>query len=125
MPSRWTKDQLEGVRRHLHERFEDWHLLQLGPVHGEDGQPHVAATLARVRPDIAAWTTTLPHGILELTPWMTPVASRPPQPPATAGRHDAAGDGALPQTTRSRPPAVVQHQSRAPQLPAIHVQWTR
>jgi len=76
VPSRWSKNQLEGVRSHLSEHFERWHLLQLGTPHDQDGQPHVAADLARVRPDIAACTATLPAGIVELKPWMTPVTSR-------------------------------------------------
>jgi len=77
VPSRWTKNHLDSVRRHLGEQFESWHLLQLGPVHGEDGQPYIAASLARVRPEIADWAATLPSGILTLTPWLTPLPSRP------------------------------------------------
>ncbi len=77
MPSRWTKDQLDNVRHHLREQADYWHLLQSGPVHDQDGQAHIAAALARVRRGIAARAATLPAGIVELTPWLTPVSSRP------------------------------------------------
>ena len=38
VPSRWIKDQLDGVRDHLDQRWQQWNLLQLGPQHAEDGQ---------------------------------------------------------------------------------------
>jgi hypothetical protein len=69
--------QLDSLRRHLREHFESLHLLQLEPVHGEDGQAHIAASLARVRPEIAVRAASFLAGILELTPWLTPVSSRP------------------------------------------------
>jgi hypothetical protein len=53
VPSRWTKNQLDGVRDHLDQGSQQWDLLQLGPQHAEDGQPHIAARLVRVLPEIA------------------------------------------------------------------------
>ena len=71
--SRWTKDQLDGVRDHLDQRWQQWNLLQLGPQHAEDGQPHIAARLVRVLPEIAVWAASLPPGIVAFDPWLTPV----------------------------------------------------
>ena len=70
VPSRWTKDQLDAVRDHLYQHWQQWNLLQFGPRHGEDGQPYIAACLGRVLPEIAAWATSLPSGILALEPWL-------------------------------------------------------
>ena len=71
VPSLWTKDQLDGVRHHLDQHSGRWNLLQLGPQHGEDGQPHIAARLVRVLPQIAVWVASLPSGIVALEPWLT------------------------------------------------------
>lgn len=71
VPSRWTQDQLENVRKYLDQHSRQWDLLQLGPQHGEDGQPHIAARLVRVLPEIAAWAASLPSGIVVLEPWLT------------------------------------------------------
>jgi len=47
VPSRWTKDQLDRVRGHLHQRWQHWNLYELGPQHAEDGQAHITARLVR------------------------------------------------------------------------------
>jgi hypothetical protein len=73
VPSRWTQDQLDAVRDHLQQRWQDWNLLRLGPEHGEDGQAHIAAGLVRVLPEIAVWAAALPSGIVALEPWLAPV----------------------------------------------------
>jgi len=73
VPSRWTQHQLDAVRDHLDQHSRQWNLLQLGPQHGEDGQPHIAAHLVRVLPEIAIWAASLPSGIVALEPWLTPV----------------------------------------------------
>jgi hypothetical protein len=72
VPSRWTTDQLDGVRDHLYQRWRDWRLYQLGPQHAEDGQAHIGARLVRVLPEIAVWAASLPPGIVALEPWLTP-----------------------------------------------------
>lgn len=38
VPRRWTQDQLDAVRDHLHQRWRHWNLYELGPQHAEDGQ---------------------------------------------------------------------------------------
>jgi hypothetical protein len=73
VPSRWTQDQLDAVRDYLHQRWQHWNLLRLGPEHGEDGQAHIAAGLVRVLPEIAVWAASLPSVIVALEPWLTPV----------------------------------------------------
>jgi hypothetical protein len=85
VPSRWTKDQLDGVRDHLDQRSLQWNLLQLGPQHAEDGQPHIAARLVRVLPEIVSWAASLPSGIVALEPWLAPARDDrgiTPEPPA-------------------------------------------
>jgi hypothetical protein len=79
--SRWTRDQLDGVRDHLHQRSQQWNLLQLGPQHAENGQPHIVARLVRVLPEIAAWAASLPSGIAALQPWLTSARGDPGIPP--------------------------------------------
>ena len=49
------------VRDHLDQRWQRWNLLELGPRHGEDGQPRIAARLARVLPEIATWAASFPR----------------------------------------------------------------
>jgi hypothetical protein len=72
VPSRWTQDQLDAVRDYLHQRWQHWNLLRLGPRHGEDGQAHIAVRLVRVLPEIAVWAASLPPGIVTLEPWLIP-----------------------------------------------------
>jgi hypothetical protein len=73
VPSRWTQDELDAVRDYLHQRWQHWNLLRLGPQHDQDGQAHIAAGLVRVLPEIAVWAASLPSGIVALEPWLTPV----------------------------------------------------
>jgi hypothetical protein len=72
VPSRWTQDQLDAVRDHLHQRWRHWNLYELGPQHAEDGQAHITARLVRVLPEIAVWAASLYAGIVALEPWLTP-----------------------------------------------------
>jgi len=83
VPSRWTKAQLDTVGDYLHYQWELWRLYGLGLHNTDDGQPHMAARLVRVLPEIAAWAATLPNDILLLEPWLMPL------------RADAAGERAL------------------------------
>jgi hypothetical protein len=71
VPSRWAKDQLDGVRDRLHEYLQSWNIYQLAKLHAEDGQAYVSVYLVRVLPEIAAWADSLPPGILALEPWLT------------------------------------------------------
>jgi hypothetical protein len=48
-------------------------LYGLGLQNADDGQPHMAARLVRVLPEIAAWAAPLPKGILLLEPWLVPL----------------------------------------------------
>jgi len=72
VPSRWTQDQLDAVRGHLHQRWRHWNLYELGPQHAEDGQAHITARLVRVLPEIAVWAASLHASIVALEPWLTP-----------------------------------------------------
>jgi hypothetical protein len=73
VPSRWTKAQLDTVGDYLHYQWELWRLYGLGLHNTDDGQPHMAARLVRVLPEIAAWAATLPNDILLLEPWLMPL----------------------------------------------------
>ena len=78
---------------HLGQRWQQWNLLQLGPRHAEDGQPRIAARLARVLPEIAVWAASLAPGIVALEPWLTRQGMTeviPPEPPASRSQtpHD-------------------------------------
>jgi hypothetical protein len=73
VPSRWTKAQLDTVGDYLHYQWELWRLYGLGLHNTDDGQPHMAARLVRVLPEIAARAATLPNDILLLEPWLMPL----------------------------------------------------
>jgi len=73
VPSRWTKAQLDTVGDYLHYQWEPWGLYGLGLHNTGDGQPHMAAQLVRVLPEIAAWAARLPNDILLLEPWLVPL----------------------------------------------------
>jgi hypothetical protein len=71
--SRYSADQVRDVEatfatRHREWRFETWGAGGLD----HDGQPHAFAELTRVTDDLADWADTLPAGLLELRPSMTP-----------------------------------------------------
>jgi hypothetical protein len=72
VPSRWTRQELRAVLDHLSGRWEDWGIYGAGEVNTGQGQASVTANLARVLPEIAAWATPLPDGILALRPWLAP-----------------------------------------------------
>jgi hypothetical protein len=78
--SRWTKAELDAVRAHLHARWEEWNLYQLGPSNGEDGQTCMTTGLTRVLPEIANWAASLPGGILALEPWLRHAGPQPSDP---------------------------------------------
>ena len=65
--------QLDTVGDYLHYQWELWRLYGLGLHNTDDGQPHMAARLVRVLPEIAAWAATLPNDILLLEPWLMPL----------------------------------------------------
>jgi hypothetical protein len=74
VPSKWTTDELEAVRARLHEHHEEWNLYGSGFGSTTDGgQAQITARLVRMLPEIAAWAATLPSGILDLEPWLSPV----------------------------------------------------
>jgi len=62
------------VRDHLHAHHEDWNLYAYGGYTStEDGQAKITARLVRILPELAAWADSLPAGILDLEPWLTPL----------------------------------------------------
>lgn len=73
VPSRWAKREIDAVLGHLHDRWADWDIYELGTETLEDAQARVTARLTRVPPEIADWAASLPPGILRLRPWLVPV----------------------------------------------------
>lgn len=74
VPSRWTRDQLDATRAVLHGKWEDWTIETTGESVDEDGQAYVEATLFRVLPELADWSTTLPDDLLRVVPVLVPAA---------------------------------------------------
>ena len=70
IPSKWSRDELEAVRAHLHAHHEDWNLYQWGYRTTGDGQGQISACLTRMLPEVAEWAASLPSGILRLQPWL-------------------------------------------------------
>jgi hypothetical protein len=78
VPSKWTTAQLEAVRAHLGAHHENWNLYAWGGYSStEDGQAKLSASLTRILPEVAAWADSLPAGILDLKPWLTPHPATP------------------------------------------------
>ncbi len=75
--SRCTRAEINAVRAHLDERWEEWNLYELGESNGQAGQAYTAAKLTRVLPEIPEWAASLPPGILALDPWLRPNAEGP------------------------------------------------
>jgi hypothetical protein len=73
VPSRWSPDQVEVVRKALAENWAAWGVYQFGDQVGDDAQVSVVVDVVRVLPSIAEWCRTLPYGIVEVTPWLSPV----------------------------------------------------
>jgi hypothetical protein len=78
VPSRWTKAELDAVRRHLHTRHRIWNLLRLSQSADEDGQAYIAVELARVSAETASWAASMPTGIVSLDPWLRPAHTQSP-----------------------------------------------
>jgi hypothetical protein len=73
--SRWTRDQLDNVRAHLMQHWQDWTLESVGEDIDEDAQACVEVELLRVTGDLAQWAATLPDDLLLLVPSLVPLTS--------------------------------------------------
>jgi len=71
--SRYSADQVRDVEATFATRHREWQF-ELWGAGGldQDGQPYAFAELMRVTDDLADWADTLPGGLLELRPSMTP-----------------------------------------------------
>ncbi|WP_427892900.1 hypothetical protein ACQHIV_08375 [Kribbella sp. GL6] len=71
--SRFTRAQLDEVRDVLLAHFQEWRLESFGTGNSNaQGQPFATAEPVCVTPELAAWTDTLPNGLLLLNPTITP-----------------------------------------------------
>jgi len=71
--SRYSADQVHEVEARFATRHRDWQFEVWGAGGlDQDGQPYAFAELMRVTDDLADWADTLPDGLLELRPSMTP-----------------------------------------------------
>ena len=76
VPGRWTRAELQAVRAHLHAHHEERNPCTWGGCTAtEHGQAKITASLTRILPEAAAWADSLPTGILDLEPWLTPARS--------------------------------------------------
>ncbi|MEU4217456.1 hypothetical protein [Actinoplanes sp. NPDC026623] len=73
--SRWTRGQLDDVRAHLMQHWQDWTLESVGEAIDEHGQARVEVELLRVTGDLAQWAATLPDDLLRLVPFLVPLTS--------------------------------------------------
>jgi hypothetical protein len=71
--SRYSAEQVRDVEATFATRHREWQFEICGAA-GLDhvGQPYAFAELMRVTGDLADWADTLPDGLLELRPSMTP-----------------------------------------------------
>lgn len=72
--SRWTPEQVEGVRAALHQHWDDWTICEFGNRTDQDAQVVVSAKVVHVAPGLVLWGQSLPTGILEVVPWLQPNA---------------------------------------------------
>ena len=73
--SRWTRDQLDNVRAHLMQHWQDWTMETVGEDIDEYAQAYVEVGLLRVTGDLAQWAQTLPDDLLLLVPSLVPLTS--------------------------------------------------
>lgn len=71
VPSRWSRAELDAVLAGLREHQEEWAVYMSGESSAEDGQAQATASVTRMLPEIAAWASPLPEGILAIGPWLT------------------------------------------------------
>ena len=72
VPSKWTRAELEAVHADLRVHHDDWNLYRWGETSTEEGQAKMIASLTRMLPEAASWAASLPAGLLDLEPWLTP-----------------------------------------------------
>lgn len=71
--SRYSADQVREVEATFAACHRDWQFEVWGAEGlDHDGQPYAFAELMRVTDDLAEWADTLPDGLLQLRPSMTP-----------------------------------------------------
>ncbi|KAB2344292.1 hypothetical protein [Actinomadura rudentiformis] len=69
--SRWTHQQIETVTQQLSTSMRPWLIYQCGLAGAQDdGQPLLCADVVQVLPAFANWATTIPDGLLRITPWL-------------------------------------------------------
>ena len=75
--SRCTRAEINAVRAHLDERWEEWNLYELGESNGQAGQAYTAAKLTRVLPEIPEWAARFRGGRSCPSPGLRARAPRP------------------------------------------------
>ena len=74
--SRWTRAQIADVRGHLRTAFRAWSIDSIGESATEAGQAVVVVTLMRVTQTVADWADSVPDGLVDLDPSITPFGAR-------------------------------------------------
>jgi hypothetical protein len=75
VPSKWTRQQLDDVRAHLVDHWQDWTVETISEDIDEQAQACVEVGLLRVTSDLADWAETLSDDLLRLVPSLTPIES--------------------------------------------------
>jgi len=70
--SRWTRAQLDQIRRHFTDRWDELGVETVGEHADEYAQPSIEVQLLRVTDELADWADTLPDAILKMTPSLVP-----------------------------------------------------
>ena len=72
--SKWSRAQIETVRRELKAHMHDWNAY-IGGFGGSDAQGQVRFELevVHVLPALASYAERLPDGLLVVNPWLAPV----------------------------------------------------
>ncbi|MBA3906589.1 MAG: hypothetical protein H0X35_07895 [Pseudonocardiales bacterium] len=73
VPSRWSREQLDGVTTQLWERARQWGVYGTGQSCDEQAQAVVHVKLESVTDEIASWADTQPVGLVVLKPCLTPI----------------------------------------------------
>jgi hypothetical protein len=72
VPSRFSRDQLDDVRRYVDRHYDAWAVEGYGLTADERAQPLFTLELLRVTQEVADWAQTLPAGLVTITPALRP-----------------------------------------------------
>jgi hypothetical protein len=66
----WSREELEPVREHLLERWNEWRVFRIVHDLDEHAQPFFTVELVRVTDEVATWADAQPTDLCRLQPWL-------------------------------------------------------